>query len=267
MRRKLLPKVFSKLLQITRKALSLNPPHMLDYRYEDLCAERELLAKAREIQPDVVHVLYGDEQLDLLMRTNEPLACPLVVSFHLPTFRAKIRFDSLDKECFSRIDGVILLAKFQLTDYLAWFRADQLFYAPHGIDTERFRPGLRPSSEPGIQFATVGTHMRDWDAIEQVVQYFENRNLPIRFDVVDSYGHCRFLAKYKNVQLLSGLSEEALVSLYQNADALFLPVISATANNSALESLACGTPVISTDVEGMQIMSMLPRAGFFRKAK
>ena len=237
-RRRLLPRILSKLLKITRALLSLNPPYLLDYRYEDLCAERELLATARKIRPDVVHVLYGDEQLDLLLHTREPLCCPLVVSFHLPTFRAKARLDSIERTLLSRIDAVIVLATYQLKDYLAWFGADQLFYVPHGIDTHRFCPNPYRPPTPGIRLATVGTHMRDWDAIERIIQHFEKRELPVHFSVVDSYNHCRFLKKYKNVTLLSSLSEDDLVKLYQNADALLLPVTSATANNSALESLA-----------------------------
>jgi glycosyltransferase involved in cell wall biosynthesis len=39
--------------------------------------------------------------------------------------------------------------------------------------------------------------------------------------------------------------------LYNEADALLLPVSDATANNSILEALSCGTPVISTNLGGI----------------
>jgi glycosyltransferase involved in cell wall biosynthesis len=250
LRRRLLPLILSKVVQISRKALSLDPPHLIDYRYEDLRAEREVLAMAEKIRPDIVHVLHGDEQLDLLLRTDKRLPCPLVVSFHLPTFRSEVRFNSLDAKALSRIDGVILLASSQLQECRAWFREDQLFYVPHGIDTDRFQPGEPQIPAPGIRLATVGTHMRDWEAIERIIQKFESCG-SIRFDVVDFRSHCSFLKKYKNVRLLSSLPESELIKLYQEADALLLPVTSATANNSALESLACGTPVISTAIGGM----------------
>lgn len=42
-----------------------------------------------------------------------------------------------------------------------------------------------------------------------------------------------------------------MIGLYRSADVLFLPVTNATANNSILEALACGTPVISTLVGGI----------------
>jgi glycosyltransferase involved in cell wall biosynthesis len=42
-----------------------------------------------------------------------------------------------------------------------------------------------------------------------------------------------------------------LIQLYREADAVLVPVRDATANNAALEALACGTPVISTMVGGI----------------
>jgi glycosyltransferase involved in cell wall biosynthesis len=250
-RRRDFHRIVSRLFLKARLALLLNRPDLPDYRQEDLYSEKELLAKAREIRPDVVHVLYGDDQMDWLLKTDEPLACPLVVSYHLPTVRAIAGLDAIGQSALSRIDAVIVLASYELVDYQRWFRADQLFYVPHGIDTARFCPAPRPPASPGVQLVTVGTHMRDWAAIERIVHTFEARGLPVQFHVVDSYRHCQFLKKYKNVRLLSSLSEDELIALYRRADALLLPVVSSTANNAVLESIACGTPVISTAIEGI----------------
>ena len=49
----------------------------------------------------------------------------------------------------------------------------------------------------------------------------------------------------------SGIDEAALIALYQDTDALLVPLVKATANNAVLESLACGTAVISTFVGGI----------------
>ena len=48
-----------------------------------------------------------------------------------------------------------------------------------------------------------------------------------------------------------GIPEAELIALYRNADAILVPMVDATANNAVLESLACGTPVISTAIGGM----------------
>ena len=49
----------------------------------------------------------------------------------------------------------------------------------------------------------------------------------------------------------SDIGEPELIRRYQEADALLLPMVDATANNSVLESLASGTPVISNAVGGL----------------
>jgi hypothetical protein len=46
------------------------------YEYEDFIAERRLLTRSRLQRPDVVHVLYADEQLDLLLRSRRLLPAP-----------------------------------------------------------------------------------------------------------------------------------------------------------------------------------------------
>ena len=69
--------------------------YLLDYRLEDWLAEQQLLAKCLLNPPDVVHVLFGDEQLDLLLRRRRMLRCPLVATFHLPAERVRRRFRAL----------------------------------------------------------------------------------------------------------------------------------------------------------------------------
>ena len=93
--------------------------------------------------------------------------------------------------------------------------------------------------------------MRDWKAIDEIIAQCEARKLEVRFDIVSSEHGLSNSAKLPNVHFHSRIPEEDLVRLYSEADALLLPVQDATANNSILEALACGTPVISTMVGGI----------------
>jgi glycosyltransferase involved in cell wall biosynthesis len=78
-----------------------------------------------------------------------------------------------------------------------------------------------------------------------------HEGIDVVFEVVLGAERFGFFTGCDNVRRHSGISDRALIDLYRHADALFLPVTDATANNAVLEALACGTPAISTRIGGI----------------
>jgi glycosyltransferase involved in cell wall biosynthesis len=231
---------------------SYSRPYLIDYGYEDWLAEMYVLCRSRWKRLDVVHVLNGDEQLDLLLRQRRLLSCPLIATFHLPAHRVRERFEVTQKHLLTGIDLAVVVSRTQLPAFRGWLGEDRVVYIPHGINTDRFCPGERVTRQGCARVITVGQHMRDWEAIGEIINQCNAQNLEVRFDFVAWQIGLPRSAHYPNVHFHSGIPEEQLIQLYREADALLMPVLDATATNAALEALACGTPVISTRIGGME---------------
>lgn len=228
--------------------------YLIDYQYGDFLAERRVLRMCATGRVDVVHALYGDEHLDLLLRRRRWLRAKLVVTFHLPTDIDADRWETRQAHLTRGVDAVVVVSRSQLVDYRRWFGADRVVYIPHGINTDRFRP---PEQHPGggegesLRLLTVGENMRDFETIHRLADHCAAKKLPVAFDAVLSPEVARVFTGCDNVRARSRVPEDDLIGLYQRADALLLPVEGATANNAVLESLACGTPVITNTIGGM----------------
>ena len=226
---------------------------LVDYNERDWFAELNVLVKANINRSSMVHVLYGDEQLDTLLRWRRLLPCPLVATFHLPTDRdyVKARFEGPQKNLLRRIDAAIVVSKSQLPDFRRWLGPDRVVYIPHGIDTQLFSPQSQKLNDGVIRLVSVGEHMRDFEALHCIMDECRILKLNVVFDVVVPRSIHAYFFGCTNVRLHAEITEKQLIDLYHKADALLLPVTDATANNAVLESMACGTPIISTAIGGI----------------
>jgi glycosyltransferase involved in cell wall biosynthesis len=241
----------AKIAQKIWRRCTATDAYLVDYQFGDWLAEIRALAMATLNPPDVLHVLYGDEQLDQLIRLRGLLRCPLVASFHLPSHRVAPRFEIFQRQIASTIDAAVVLAKNQVGPFEQWICPRKVVYIPHGIDTNRFCPAERKSTHGRLKLLIVGSHMRDWNVIHGVIDRANQIGLPVEFHVVTGEQYLSYLTCCENTFTHSGINEAELIALYRESDALLVPVIDCTANNSVLEGLSCGTPVISTLVGGM----------------
>lgn len=249
--------VSSRLARLTSQNWQLLSKHwfyLIDYQYGDFLAESRVLRMCATGRVDVVHTLYGEEQLDLLLRRRRFLRAKLVVTFHQPGHKLEDRWETRQAHLARGVDAVVVVARSQLAEFRRWFGADRVVYIPHGINTERFCPPAQPpdgGADGRLRLLTVGEHMRDFETMHRLADHCAAKGLPVDFDAVLSPEAARVFTGCDNVRFHHRVPEDDLIRLYQQADALLLPVEDATANNAVLEALACGTPVITNRVGGM----------------
>jgi glycosyltransferase involved in cell wall biosynthesis/GT2 family glycosyltransferase len=227
------------------------------YNLSDLRAEFSILQACCAERPDVVHYLDGEHAAQWIPRLSAlpaRLRPAFVVSYHQPpdVMEYAIRKDTIDY-----FDHVVAIAPEQLEFLHRFASSVKVSLILHGVDTEFFRPlsGTMPADT--IRCLSVGHNYRDYSIIRQVAVNLRQENR-IEFHIVSP--HPTGLEGLPNVVLHRDIDDLALLRLYQDADILFLPLVKATANNALLEGIACGLPVVTTNLPSVKAYLPGPEA-------
>lgn len=219
------------------------------YKLSDLTAEVRALPGCLTNRYDLIHFLDAEHSAQYLPRILKQLrasATRTIATFHQPpeVLEEVIRTNHL---CW--FDHVTLVAPSQLRFFRPHVAPDRLHLLLHGVDATFFHPRPRRNLTRSIRCITVGHWMRDWSAINQVVQALRDQH-DIAFDVVTN--RATDLDGLPNVTIHRDIGDAALAERYKSADVLFLPLIQSTANNTLLEGIASGLPVVVSDLEAVR---------------
>ncbi len=215
--------------------------------YHELAAARDMVAHRG---PTLYHVLYGDDGYRYLGLARRVMPRHrLVATYHLPPVKmerlvhahAHLRY----------LDALIVVASSQVEYFARYIDRDRIHCIRHGIDVDAFTPGPSRADDAARRCLFVGLHERDFEVLEELAGILAVTDPPTRLVVVsDAAERSRFAAR-ANVEFRSGVGEDELLSLYRDCDVFVQPLRAATANNSILEALACGCPIVASDLPGI----------------
>lgn len=199
-------------------------------------------------KPHVVHWLWGEFASPKHAEVYRKRGARVVVSVHCSARRWERVW--LRPDGYANADMVVLTSESQRPFVEQDVPHERVRRIPLGVDCAFFSPGTsRRKENRRLRLFLFGNTERDHGFAAEVAK----RLPPDRFEwrVRTVAPEKRLYKGIPSVTMLPRLSDMEVLEEYRQADLLCMPMLDSAANDVILESMACGTPVMTNRVGGV----------------
>jgi glycosyltransferase involved in cell wall biosynthesis len=219
---------------------------MSGYGIRGLSTELDLIKKSYREQ-NLIHFFNGDTNCKLLpyVKGNNVV----VATYHQPpdifneVFKKPLHINKLD--------AAIVTSPVLIDTLSEYIDRKRIFFVPLAIDTGVYSPADEPRFQEQKTCLFAGNWLRDFETMRKVVEQLKN-DRHIKFQIITFENNWKIFEGLKNVELLSKLTFEDYLEKFRNASLMVIPFKDCTSNLAILEAMACGLPIITTDVGGIR---------------
>lgn len=210
--------------------------------------EQAILNALPRGEPHVVHWLWGEFANPKRADTYRKRGGKVVVSVHCSARRWERVWSRADG--YAQADMVVLTSESQRPFVERDVQPERVKTILHGVASGYFTPGQRVGGgKKRLRLFLFGNTERDHAFAAEVARRLPAARFEWRIRTVAP--DKRLYTGIPCVTMLPRLSDDEVREEYRQADLLCMPMLDSAANNVFMESMACGTPVMTNRVGGV----------------
>jgi glycosyltransferase involved in cell wall biosynthesis len=216
------------------------------YDRASMAAELGVARRMLREKNSIFHFLYGETTYHYAGRLNDSNKNRLIATFHLPPDGIRQAFQI--EWPIKKLSAITCVGSTQMEYFSKFIDPGRIFFVPLGIDIEYYTPPEQYESRDPDLCLVVGENYRDHPTLRGVIELVSYIRPSTKFVIVAPARSADSIGKHPSLTSLSGISEADLLGLYRKAAVMVMPLQDTTANNAILESMACGLPIVASDV-------------------